>query len=107
MLVRAAFFEGAIQPGREAEFDAYVAQKLAPLWRQFPHAFRVDILREVEADEGAHRYPLVLQISYPNRAALDEALASSIRSLSREVTRGLFETFDGRVWHAVYLSADS
>jgi len=50
---------------------------------------------------------LVLQISYPNRAALDEALASSIRSLSREVTRGLFETFDGRVWHAVYLSADS
>jgi len=106
MLTRAAFFEGAILPGLEAEFDAYVAQKLAPLWRQFPRAIRVEILREVEADDGAARYPLVLQISYPDRAALDEALASPIRTRSREVTGGLLEMFEGRVFHAVYRSAD-
>jgi hypothetical protein len=102
MLTRVAFFEGAIRTGRETEFDQYVQDTLLPIWNQTPHALRVEIMREVEADEGAHRFPLVLQISYPDRKCIEEALASPIRSAGREATRGLQEFFDGRVFHAVY-----
>ena len=59
-------------------------------------------MREVEADDGAARYPLVLLITYPSRAALDEALASPLRAQSREVTRGPDAFFEGRIFHAIY-----
>jgi hypothetical protein len=102
MLTRLAFLEGKIRPGREGEFDRYMNETLLPIWRQTPHALRVEVMREVEADDGAHRFPMVLQITYPDREALDEALASPIRSLGRDATRGLLEFFDGRIFHAVY-----
>ncbi len=102
MLMRLAFFEGGIRLGCEDQFEDYVKTKLLPIWRQTPCAVRVDVLREVEADDGAHRFPIVLEIGYPDRNALEEALASPIRALGREATRGLFEFFDGRIFHAVY-----
>ena len=107
MIKRLAFFEGAIRPGREAEFDAYVTERLVPLWRRFPKAVRVEVLREVEAEDGAHRYPMVLETTYPDRAAIAEALASAVRFESREVTKGLNAFFDGRTFHVVYQVADS
>jgi hypothetical protein len=107
VLTRVALLEGVIRAGCEASFDAHVREKLAPLWRLFPHAVRVEILREIEADEGAQHCPLVLQIAYPSRAALDEALASPIRSQSRDVTRGLKAFFEGRIFHAVYGAAEN
>ena len=102
MLKRLAFFEGAIRPGCEAAFDAYVNDRLVPLWRRFPAALRVEVLREVEAEDGAHRYPMVLCTAYPDRAAIDRALASPVRFESREVTKGLFEFFEGRIFHVIY-----
>jgi hypothetical protein len=102
MLIRLAFFEGHIRSGREADFDRYVRETLLPIWRQTPNALRVEVLREVEADDGAHRFPMILQIAYPDRRALDEALASPVRARGREATRGLNEFFDGRIFHAVY-----
>jgi len=106
MFKRLAFFEGAIRSGREAAFDAYVNQRLVPLWTRFPKALKVEVLREVEAEDGAHRYPMVLSIAYPNRAAIEQALNSPVRFESREVTKGLFEFFDGRIFHVVYEVAD-
>jgi hypothetical protein len=102
MLTRLAFFEGKIQSGRDADFERYVRETLLPIWRQTPHALRVEVMREVEADDGAHRFPMVLLIAYPDREALDEALASPVRALGREATRGLYEFFAGRIFHAVY-----
>jgi len=102
MLKRLAFFEGAIRSGREAAFDAYVNEKLAPLWTRFPKALTIEVLREVEAEDGSHRYPMVLCTSYPDLAAIEEALASPVRFESREVTKGLFEFFEGRIFHVVY-----
>ena len=102
MFTRLAFFEGSISKGREAEFDAYIKERLVPLWTQFPGALSVETLREVEAESGSHRYPLVLQITYPSRAAIDKALASGVRFESREVTKGLLAMFEGRVFHVVY-----
>ncbi len=106
MIKRLAFFEGAIRPGREAELDAYVTQKLVPLWRRFPKALHVEVLREVEAEDGSHRYPMVLETTYPDRAAIAEALASAVRFESREVTKGLSQFFDGRIFHVVYQVAE-
>ena len=106
MIKRLAFFEGVIRPGREAEFDDYVTQKLVPLWRRFPKAVRVEVLREVEAEDGSHRYPMVLEITYPDRGAVADALASAVRTESREVTKGLSQFFDGRIFHVVYQVAE-
>ena len=102
MFKRLAFFEGAIAHGREAEFDAYVKERLVPLWTRFPGATRVEILREVEAEDGSHRYPLVLQTTYPTRDAIEKALASKVRFESREMTKGLLAMFEGHVFHVVY-----
>lgn len=102
MFIRAAFFEGRILPGREAEFDAFIAERLLPLWRRFPGATRVDVMREVEAEDGSHRYPLVLQIAYPSREAIDVALASPVRTESRAVSQELLKLFAGRVFHVIY-----
>jgi antibiotic biosynthesis monooxygenase (ABM) superfamily enzyme len=105
MLKRLAFFEGAIKQGCEAAFDAYINNRLVPLWRQFPGALGVDILREAEAEDGSHRYPLILAIAYPDRAAMELALASPVRAQSREVTQGLHQFFEGRIFHVVYDAA--
>ena len=77
----------------EADFDRYAHNKLPPIWRQTPHALRVDVTREADADDRAYRVPLVLQISYPDRKSLAEALASPVRSLERQATRALHELF--------------
>ncbi|HKN26845.1 MAG TPA: hypothetical protein VJY34_02765 [Roseiarcus sp.] len=94
MFKRLAFFEGVVRSGREAEFDAYVNDKLLPLWRRFPNAVRVEVLREVAPEDGSHRYPMVLEIVYPDRAAIAEALASRMRAESREATKRLFEFYE-------------
>ena len=102
MIKRLAYFEGSIHAGREAEFAEYLERRLLPLWRQFPGAAYVEILREAEAEDGSHRYPLILAISYPDTAAMAQALASPQRAESREVTKGLLAMFEGRVFHVVY-----
>jgi hypothetical protein len=106
MFKRLAFFEGAIARGREAEFDAYIKERLVPLWTRFPGATRVEILREVEVEDGAHRYPLVLQTTYAARDAIEKALESKVRLESREMTKGLLAMFEGRVFHVVYALDD-
>jgi len=106
MLKRHAFFEGAIRPGCETAFEAYVNEMLVPLWTRFPGALNVEVLREVEAEDGSHRYPMVLAITYPDLPAIAKALASPIRLESREVTKGLNEFFEGRIFHVVYRFED-
>jgi hypothetical protein len=102
MLVRIAYFEGTVRPGCEADFDRYVRETLLPIWRRTPNAMRVEVMRETGADDGAHRFPLILQIAYADSAALDEALASPVRMEGREATQALFASFEGRIFHAVY-----
>lgn len=106
MIKRVAYFEGTIAAGREVEFHAYVAARLIPLWTRFPGALRVETLREVEIDPGRPAYPLVLEITYPSREAMEAALKSRVRLESREVTRGLLEMLEGHVTHAVYEASE-
>ena len=101
MITRYALFEGAIKPNQKAAFQAYVNEKLIPLWTQFDGASEVRVTFGAERDEGAPEFPLILSISYPDRAALDRAMACDARFKSRDMTKGLLEMFDGRVHHHV------
>jgi hypothetical protein len=102
MIIRYALFEGQIHAGREAEFRAFVRERLVPLWTQFPGATEVRVLDGIERDEGAPEYAMALAIRYPDMAAVQAALQSDIRSRSRDVTGELLKLFTGRVHHHVF-----
>jgi hypothetical protein len=102
MIIRQAFFEGRIHEGEEAAFKDYVAEKLMPMWLEFPGVREVRVLYAVERDEGAPAFPMVLSTMYDSREALAEALDSPVRYASREMTKGLLEMFDGAIHHHVF-----
>jgi hypothetical protein len=87
---------------KEEEFHAFVHDNLVPLWTRFPGAQSVQVFREAEAEDSSHRYPIILQISYLSREAVETALNSPIRFTSREVTKTLLQIFEGRVFHVIY-----
>jgi hypothetical protein len=101
MLTRTAVFEGSFGTGGPEPFFALVEERLAPLWRQFPHALDVRWFRMDEADGDAHPIVLLQQIDYPSRVALAEALSSPIRDEARAVTMLLMQHLNGRFYHFV------
>jgi hypothetical protein len=107
MIIRQAFFEGSIHAGREKAFRSYVAEKLLPMWIAFPGVKEVRVLYNVERDEGAPTYPMVLSTMYESREALAAALDSPVRYVSREMTKGLLEMFTGHIYHHVFDLAHS
>lgn len=105
-VVRMAFFEGALKPGREADFHRYAQERLVPLWTRFPELVSFRMRANGASDDGAYPFVLVLEFTYPSRAAMEVALNSPVRAESREVTKGLFEFFDGRISHIVADATD-
>ena len=102
MITRFAFFEGSIRPGQTAAFRTAVTERLVPIWTQFPGNTDVRVLFGEERDEGAPEFPLILAITYPDRAAMDGALQSDARTQSREVTGEIVaQHFVGRIHHHV------
>ncbi len=106
LIVRTAFFEGVVRPGSKAAFDRLLEDTLIPLWRQFPGAEEVSVLRPMAADDGAPTYALVLATRYPDLATMDRALSSDIRELTREPSNRLKNLFDGRVFHVTFKGDD-
>jgi hypothetical protein len=102
VIIRYALFEGKIHEGREAEFRAFVKEKLVPLWTQFPGAEEVRVLDGLDRDDGAPEYAMALAIRYPDMAAVEGALKSDVRFQSRDVTGELLKLFTGRVHHHVF-----
>ena len=102
MLIRCAFFEGHVKPGHEEAFALFVKNRLVPLWTKFPGAQEVRVLRQAESDTEEPHYPMVLQIRYPNSAAIEKALKSDVRNQSRAETVELVKMFDGRIFHTVF-----
>lgn len=102
MYIRCAFFRGHVRPGSEDAFTQFVRDRLVPLWTRFPGADEVRVLRQEEADVAEPHYAMVLAIRYPSRAAIEEALASEVRTKSRAVTAELMPMFDGDIFHTVF-----
>jgi hypothetical protein len=101
MIIRYAEFVGNIHAGKDDEFFRFVEDILVPLWTKFDGASSVTVCREVERDEGAPSMPLLLAIAYPDKAALERAMACDARFESRDQTKTLLGMFDGVVYHRV------
>jgi hypothetical protein len=102
MITRFALFEGTVTPGHEAAFRAEVLERLVPLWTQFTGNTDVRVMFGEERDEGAPEFPLILAISYPDRATMAQALDCPARFKSREVTGDVVARhFVGRIHHHV------
>lgn len=102
MITRYALFEGSVRPGGTEGFRAAVLERLVPLWRQFPGNSDVRVMFGEDRDAGAPEFPLILGITYPDRATMEAALGSEARARSRDVTQEIVaEFFDGRIHHHV------
>jgi hypothetical protein len=101
MITRTAIFEGRIKPGLEQRFMHDVRNRLAPIWKRFPHAHNVRLLTAIAADADAPPIAMAQQIDYPSQAALEEALASPIRAEARALTLELMQMFEGRFYRVV------
>ena len=102
MITRYALFEGRIQDGQTEAFRAAVLADVLPHWNSFPGVLAVRVCFENERDEGAPELPLILAISYPDRPAVDAALASPQRAAAKaamEAVQARF--FQGRVHHHI------
>ena len=102
MITRFALFEGHIHAGQTEAFRAAILREVLPHWQSFPDVLAVRVCFENERDEGAPEMPLILAISYPNRAAVDTALASPQRAAAKAATDAILEKyFVGRVHHHI------
>ena len=102
MIIRYALFEGTIHEGREAEFRAFVKERLVPLWTRFPGAEQVLVLDGLDRDEGAPVYAMALAIRYPDMKTVEAVMQSAVRFESREVTGELLKMFTGKVHHHLF-----
>ncbi|MGB0798098.1 MAG: hypothetical protein ACPGRD_02095 [Planktomarina sp.] len=98
-----AIFDGTVKPGLEGAMRRYVNDELAPLWRQFTGAIDVKVMFGVDQDPDGPTIPCILQITYPDRAAMAQALDSPARYKSRDMLPGFYERFfDGvKLYHYV------
>lgn len=102
MITRFALFEGSVKPVDAEAFRAAVLAEIQPHWKSMPGVLAVRICFSTERDEGAPELPLVLAISYPDRAAVNVALASPERALAKAATESvLARFFTGRVHHHI------
>ncbi|MCB1332847.1 MAG: hypothetical protein KDK26_04165 [Roseivivax sp.] len=102
MITRFAFFEGHVAPERAAEFRKAVIEELVPTWQVFPGASAVRVTFATERDEGAPEMPMMLAVDYPDRAALERALASQERIDSRAATQRVLPRFGSfRIHHHI------
>ena len=102
MITRFALFEGAVRPGQSEAFRAAVLDRLVPLWTAFPGNSGVRVMFGEDRDEGAPEFPLILAISYPDVATMEQALEAPVRQRSKDVTAEVVAAhFDGRIHHHV------
>lgn len=102
MITRYAMFEGSVKAGETEAFRAAVMETLLPKWKAFPAALAVRVTFAEARDDGAPEFPLILAVNYPDRAAVDAALASPARTAAKAATDAvLTRFFDGRIHHHV------
>ncbi|MEM8850607.1 MAG: hypothetical protein AAGE03_11310 [Pseudomonadota bacterium] len=102
MITRFALFEGSVVADKVEDFRAAVMDSLVPLWTQFPGNTDVRVMFGEDRDEGAPEFPLILAITYPDRATMTAALDSPARFRSKEVTGEIIDAyFTGRIHHHV------
>lgn len=107
MITRYALFEGRVHDGQTEAFRAAVLAEVLPHWQAFPGALAVRVCFADERDDGAPELPMILAISYPDRASVDRALASPVRAQAKAATESvLARFFTGRIHHHITQAHD-
>jgi hypothetical protein len=107
VITRFAMFEGTISPGKTEAFRTAIIEEVLPHWKSFPGVLAVRVCFSNERDEGAPELPLILAITYPDRAAVDVALASPERALAKAATESVIARyFQGKLHHHITASND-
>jgi hypothetical protein len=101
MLTRTAIYEGTIHAGQEETFFRRVREELEPLWRRFPNVLAVRVQRTRSSDADARSIAMILEMDFPDQAAIDACVASPIRPESHAATVEVMKLFDGRFYHLV------
>ncbi len=101
MLTRTAIYEGTIHAGQEEEFFRRVREELEPIWQRFPGVTAVRVQRTRSADKDARPIAMILEMDFPDRAALDACLASSILPGAHSATLEVMRLFSGGFYHLV------
>ena len=101
MLTRTAIYEGTIKAGHEEEFFRRVRDELEPMWRRFPNVTAVRVQRTRTMDKDARPIAMILEMDFPDMAAIDACMASPIRPESHAATEKVMTLFDGRFYHYV------
>ena len=81
MLTRYAMFQGHINDGQTLAFRAAVLDEVLPKWKAFPGVLAVRVCFAEARDDGAPELPMILAISYPERASV-AALAAALMGLA-------------------------
>ena len=90
MLTRTAIYEGTVRDGRDEEFFRRVRDELEPFWRRFPGVTAVRVQRLVSKDADARPIAMILEMDFPDQAALDACLApAEMRRLIRQASAPL------------------
>ncbi len=102
MITRYALVEGSVAEENVDAFRSAVLDRLVPLWTGFPGNTDVRVMFSDDRDAGAPEFPLILAISYPDKAAMEAALDSPARHQSKAVTGEIVAAyFTGRIHHHV------
>ena len=101
MITRYAIFGGTLKEGKEAEMRAWVTEHLTPLWRKFACAEEVRVLYGMDQDADGPSIPLILAITYADRAAMEKGVTSPARHAAKALLPELYERFYDKVelWH--------
>ena len=106
MLTRTAIYEGTIQAGQEDTFFRRVHDEQEPLWQRFPNVLAVRVQPTLSADADARSVAMILEMDFPDQAAIDACLASPIKPESHAATVEVMKLFDGRFYHLVTEARD-
>jgi len=103
VITRFAIFEGKVRQGREADMRRFVEERLAPLWREFAQAVKVEIQFGEVQDPNGPIIPLMLAITYKDEAGMQAGLDSGPRYESRDLLPEFYEEFfeEVRLFHYV------
>jgi hypothetical protein len=101
MIIRTAQFMGTVASGDQTKFNETVDQKVLPILRQLPKILQAEVLRPITSDPGAPALYQVLQLRFPNVAAMEEALESPNRAKVHEIMSEVLPLFEGEIFHYV------
>jgi hypothetical protein len=101
MITRTAIYEGQIKPGHEDALFRDVADRLVPIWLEFPDVQAVRVQRVTQPDADAPSIVMVMEMDFPSLDLMHASLASPIREASHALTLEVLRDFEGRFYHLV------